>query len=54
MDDATFERETKALVKLSKAFDISQAIIITYDDEREIEVSGLPIKVIPIWKWLLE
>ena len=53
MDDATFERETKALVKLSKAFDISKAIIITYDDEREIEVSGIPIKVIPIWKWLL-
>lgn len=54
MDDSTFERETKALVKLSLAFDVSKAIIITFDDERDIEVNGVKIQVVPIWKWLLE
>ncbi|MFR9598038.1 MAG: ATP-binding protein, partial [Rikenellaceae bacterium] len=52
-DDATFERETKALVKLSRAFEIEKAIIVTYNDSREIEVEGLKIEVIPAWKWLL-
>ena len=52
-DDTTFERETKALIKLNAAFEISKAIIITHDDERDIEIDGLKIEVIPIWKWLL-
>ncbi|MFR9542137.1 MAG: ATP-binding protein [Rikenellaceae bacterium] len=52
-DDTTFERETKALVKLSRAFEIEKAIIVTYNDSREIEVEGLKIEVIPAWRWLL-
>ncbi len=53
VEDAAFERETKALVKLASAFDIKKAVIVTADDERDIEVEGLAIKVIPIWKWIL-
>ncbi|MGL5894211.1 MAG: ATP-binding protein [Bacteroidales bacterium] len=53
VDDATFERETKALVKLNSAFDTKRSIIITYNEEREIDVDGLKIEVIPIWKWLV-
>ncbi len=52
-DDATFERETKALVKLNTAFDTKRSIIVTADEEREIVVDGLKIEVIPIWKWVL-
>ncbi len=52
-DDATFERETKALLKLNAAFDIEQLIIITYEEEREIELESVIIQAIPIWKWLL-
>lgn len=52
-DSSTFERETKALVKIAGGFDIEKTIIVTYDDERTIEVDGLSIDVVPVWKWLL-
>ena len=52
-DDATFERETKALLKINAAFDIDKLIIITYDEECEVEIDGVMFQVIPIWKWLL-
>ncbi len=53
-DSPTFERETKALVKIANSFDIEKAIIVTYDDERTIEANGVSIDVIPVWKWLLK
>lgn len=28
-------------------------MIITYEDEGEIERDGLRIEIIPIWKWVL-
>lgn len=43
-----------ALVSLNKAFPLTKAFIITYDEEETIETSGLTIEVLPIWKWLLE
>ncbi|MFI3261957.1 MAG: ATP-binding protein [Rikenellaceae bacterium] len=52
-DDATFNRETRALVKLSKAFELQRAVIITSNEESEVEVDGLTIEVIPVWKWVL-
>lgn len=53
VDDSTFERETNALVKLSKAFEIEKAIIVTYNHSQEIEIDGLKIEAVPVWKWLL-
>ncbi|MDO5571796.1 MAG: ATP-binding protein [Bacteroidales bacterium] len=50
----TFERETKALIKLSNFLDCSKLIIITRDEERTIEIQGKTIEIIPIWKWCLE
>lgn len=52
-DNATFERETQALVKITKSFDIDKSVIVTYDDERTIDVDGVSIDVVPAWKWLL-
>ncbi|MFI3269964.1 MAG: ATP-binding protein [Rikenellaceae bacterium] len=52
-DDATYERETKALVKLNNAFEVKRSIIVTADEEREIEVGGVKIDIVPIWKWVL-
>ena len=53
-DDMTFERETRALVKLNAAFDIKHSIIITANEEKNIEVDGVTIEVIPVWKWILK
>ena len=49
----TYRRETQALVKLSKRLPYHDLIIVTYNEEREIEVGGKCISVVPAWKWLI-
>lgn len=52
-DDATFERETSALVKFSKYKSETKCLIITNDTEKTLEIDGTKIDVIPAWKWIL-
>lgn len=56
MNDAegTFERETKALVKIQSRLSCRRNIIVTYGDEDVIEKDGVRIEVIPAWKFLLQ
>lgn len=53
-DPVTREREVKALRKISEAFPVEKAFIITRDEEKTLSEEGLTIEVIPIWKWLLK
>ncbi len=53
-DDDTRAREVNALVALNKIEPLKKACIITYDEEDTLEVNGLKIDVVPIWKWLLK
>lgn len=43
----------KALVALNSLYTLKKAMIITYEDEGEIERDGLRIEIIPSWKWVL-
>ncbi len=52
-DDATKERECKALRKLHHTFPLKRAIILTSDEEGAVEYDGLSIELIPMWKWEL-
>lgn len=52
--DGTFDREVGALVKIANVFDCSRLMILTYSEERSIQIEGRNIEVIPIWKWLLD
>jgi len=52
--DGTFEREVGALQKLSKVLMCEVLLIITYNEEKTLEMGDKTIKVVPIWKWLLE
>ena len=52
--DETWERESTALIKLSKVLDCKRLIILTYELEENIELKGLNIEVIPGWKWVLD
>ncbi len=52
-DEETRKREIKGLLKASKELKCNNLLIITWDEETEIKESGLVIKVIPLWKWLL-
>ena len=49
-----WERESTALIKLSKVLDCKRLIILTYELEEEIIVKDKKIEVIPVWKWLLD
>ncbi|MDE5850564.1 MAG: ATP-binding protein, partial [Muribaculaceae bacterium] len=51
--DETFDRETKALLKIGERLDVSHRIIVTYEEECIIEKDGVSIEVIPAWKFLL-
>lgn len=53
-DLTTAEREINALDKLNSRYPLKEAYIITRDEESQITTpSGLEIKILPIWKWLL-
>lgn len=52
-DYGTRERETGALVKMSKVFHLQRMMIITMDEEENIPVGDAVIEIVPVWKWLL-
>ena len=52
-DTETRERETEALLKVSKRLNANKLTIITKDEETVLEIGGKTIQVIPLWKWLL-
>ena len=48
------DRETKTLVQAAKMVkEANRFIIITYDEEKVLEIDGVKIEVIPVWKWML-
>lgn len=49
----TRKRETTALLKAMKYFNINHSLILTLDEEEIIELNELTINVLPVWKWLL-
>ncbi len=55
MNDAegTFERETKALIKVQSRLSCRRNIVVTYSEEDVIEKDGVKIEIIPVWKFLL-
>ena len=50
-DTATCEREVSSLEKARKNLHVDDCTIVTWDDDVELETG---IKVIPVWKWLLQ
>lgn len=53
-EEATLEREVKALVALHGLYETQRNLIITYEDEGIMERDGIKIEIIPVWKWLLD
>ncbi len=52
-DPKTRQREIDALLAGSEALNCSQLQIVTLEEEGTEEVSGKTVRIIPIWKWLL-
>lgn len=53
-DPDTLRRETDALTKVAKHMNVNDLLIITRDEETVLEKDGKTIKVVPLWKWMLE
>lgn len=53
-EEATLEREIKALVALHGLYETQRNLIVTYEDEGIMERDGIKIEIIPVWKWLLD
>ncbi|MDR0427383.1 MAG: hypothetical protein LBH12_02145 [Dysgonamonadaceae bacterium] len=50
----TFDREVKALLKITEVLECRKLQIITRDtEEQTLVMSGKEIEIIPVWKWLL-
>jgi len=50
----TFDREVKALLKITEVLECRKLQIITRDtEERMLEINDKVIEVVPVWKWLL-
>ena len=54
LSDENIDREINGLTEAMKKFKLKSGTIITYDDENEIVKEGLKIRVVPVWKWMLE
>ncbi len=48
------DREVNGLLDALSKFKLKEGHIITFDQEEDFEKEGKKIKIIPIWKWLLE
>ncbi len=53
-DEATRRREYLGLKAASTATGCRSCMIITFDEEGEAEFEGLPIRIVPAWKWLAD
>ena len=49
------DRETKSLVEAAKTLkEAKKFVIITYEEEKELNIDGIKIQGIPVWKWLFK
>ena len=45
------KREIAGLIEAMIKFDLPEGLILTYDQEDEIDMSGKNIKIKPAWRW---
>ncbi len=54
LNNVNKEREVEGLVEAMNEFKLNRGLILTYDQEEEINVKNKKITVMPVWQWLLE
>ena len=48
------KREIDGLIEAMKEYNLQEGFIITENEQKILEEDGCKIKVLPIWKWLLD
>ena len=54
INDNNKNREINGLVEAMDKFKLKEGLILTYNQEDEFKVKDNKIKILPVWKWLLE
>ncbi len=52
-NDVTRKRELNALVKAAQSYQISDLLLITYQQEEQLYIADKEIQILPAWKWIL-
>jgi len=48
------EREIKGMLEAALTCKLKTGTIVTLHQEDEIEKEGVTIRILPVWKWLIE
>lgn len=54
LNQKTRDREVAGLIGAMEDYQLTSGTVVTFDQEEEIKVNKHIIKVMPIWKWLLD
>lgn len=54
VDENTRNREMGGLLEAMKIYGLNKGLILTEDEEYNIEIDDVKISVQPVWKWLLK
>ena len=52
--EKTKKREIEGLLEAMQTYDLDSGIILTGNEEEELQIDQKAIQIIPVWKWLLE
>jgi predicted AAA+ superfamily ATPase len=52
-DEKTRKRELRGLMDCCNEFGLDEGLIITQDGSQEIELNGIMVRVVPLYRWLL-
>lgn len=53
-NEKTKEREINGLLSALKTYNLPEGIILTQEEENQLEIEEKTIKIIPVWKWMLQ
>jgi predicted AAA+ superfamily ATPase len=54
LNEENQDREINGLLEALEKFNLKQGIILTYKQDDEFKIKGKKIKVLSVWKWLIE
>ena len=53
LNESNKEREINGLLESMEKFNLKEALILTHEQGEEIKIKNKKIKVVPVWRWLL-
>jgi len=53
LDEKNKAREINGLMEVIEKFSLKEGLILTYGQENNLKIKKIKIKILPVWKWLL-